>query len=136
MEIENLKKILKDAAVDRNRQFSRWRYHIAKHPEEYNIYIELKERLDKEIQELNKQMKEYIKQTNKEKNKEYFKKYYEQNKEIIQKKARDYAREKYYPMHREKKIESVKAYQAKKKMKKFFFSRNKIKKSKNIIFFK
>ena len=42
MEIENLKKILKDAAVDRNRQFSRWRYHIAKHPEEYNIYIELK----------------------------------------------------------------------------------------------
>ena len=115
MEKENLKKVLKDAAVDRNRQLSRWRYHIAKHPEEYNIYIELKERLDKEMQELNQQMKEHIKQINKEKKSEYFKKYYEQNKEIIQKKARDYAREKYYPMHREEKLASVKAYQAKKK---------------------
>ena len=121
MEIENLKKILKDAAVDRNRQFSRWRYHIAKHPEEYNIYIELKERLDKEIQELNKQMKEYIKQTNKEKNKEYFKKYYEQNKEIIQKKARDYAREKYYPMHREKKNRKCESISSQKKNEEIFF---------------
>ena len=62
MEKENLKKILKDAAIDRNRQLSRWIYHIAKHPEEYNAYIELKDKLDQEKQELAKQMKEHIKQ--------------------------------------------------------------------------
>ena len=115
MEKENLKKILKDAAIDRNRQLSRWRYHIAKHPEEYNAYIELKDKLDQEKQELTKQMKEHIKQINKEKQSEYYKKYYEQNKEIIKKKARDYSREKYYPKHREEKLASVEAYQVKRK---------------------
>ena len=39
MEKENIKKILNDAAADRNRQLSRWRYHILKHPEEYDKYI-------------------------------------------------------------------------------------------------
>ncbi len=48
MEKENIKKILNDAAADRNRQLSRWRYHIVKHPEEYDKYIELKEKLNNE----------------------------------------------------------------------------------------
>ena len=60
-------------------------------------------------------MKEHVKQINKEKQSEYYKKYYEQNKEIIKEKARDYSREKYYPKHREEKLASVKAYQAKRK---------------------
>jgi hypothetical protein len=115
MEKENIKKILNDAAADRNRQLSRWRYHIVKHPEEYDKYIELKEKLNNEKKELLQQMKEYLKNINKEKKLEYYKKYYEENKESIKKKAREYSREKYYPQHREQKILMAKAYQEKKK---------------------
>ena len=115
MEKENIKKILNDAAADMNRQLSRWRYHIVKHPEEYEKYIELKETLNHEKKELLQQMKEYIKNINKEKKLEYYKKYYEENKESIKKKAREYSREKYYPQHREQKILMAKAYQEKKK---------------------
>ena len=52
---------------------------------------------------------------------EYFKKYYEENKEIIKEKARIYSRDKYYPLHKEEKIKSVKKYQAKKRDQEYIF---------------
>jgi hypothetical protein len=115
MEKENIKKILNDAAADRNRQLTRWRYHVAKHPEKYDEYIKLKEKLNNEKKELLQQMEEHIKKISKENKLKYFKKYYEENKENIKMKAREYSREKYYPKHREEKIAKVKANQEKKK---------------------
>ncbi len=67
MEKENIKKIMNDAAADRNRQLTRWRYHAAKHPEEYDEYIKLKEKLNNEKKELLQQMKEHITKISKEK---------------------------------------------------------------------
>jgi hypothetical protein len=124
MEKENLKKILSDACIERNRQLSRWRYHIAKHPEQYNEYVELQQKLKNEIEDLKAKLKEHTKIITKDKKSEYFKKYYEENKEIIKEKARIYSRDKYYPLHKEEKIKSVKAYQAKKKDQEYIFFPN------------
>jgi len=121
MEKENLKRILADLYIEKNRKLSRWRYHISKHPEQYDAYIELQQKFKTEIEDLKAKIKEQIEIITKDKKSEYFKKYYEQNKEIIKQKARDYSREKYYPLHKEEKIAYVKAYQAKKKDQEFIY---------------
>ena len=121
MEKENLKRLLADLYIEKNRKLSRWRYHISKHPEQYDAYIELQQKFKTEIEDLKAKIKEQIEIITKDKKSEYFKKYYEQNKEIIKKKARDYSREKYYPLHKEEKIAAAKAYQAKKKDQEFIY---------------
>ena len=121
MEKEHLKKIISDACIERNRQLSRWRYHIAKHPEQYIEYVELQQKLKNEIEDLKAKLKEHTKIITKDKKLEYFKKYYEENKKNLKQKARDYSREKYYPLHKEEKIKAVKAYQAKKKDQEYIF---------------